>query len=78
MTREAALLGVPTLSVFGGAAPAADRWLEARGLLRMLSDAREIDAIGPRATPRAKVERSKAHGEALVRLFADQTLAAAR
>ena len=29
MTREAALLGVPTVSVFAGRTPAVDRWLEA-------------------------------------------------
>ena len=33
MTREAALLGVPTASVFAGEVPAVDRWLEQRGML---------------------------------------------
>ena len=31
MTREAALLGVPTFSVFAGKSPAVDRALEAQG-----------------------------------------------
>ena len=31
MTREAALLGVPTLSLFAGRTPAVDRWLEEQG-----------------------------------------------
>ncbi len=31
MTREAALMGVPTFTVFAGRAPAVDRWLEDRG-----------------------------------------------
>ena len=31
MTREAALLGVPTFSLFAGTTPAVDRWLERGG-----------------------------------------------
>ena len=42
MTREAALLGSPTLSVFSGRAPAVDRWLVERGLLGRLERADDI------------------------------------
>ena len=44
MTREAALLGVPTLSVFAGRTAAVDRWLEQEGSLRRI---RSIDDVGP-------------------------------
>jgi predicted glycosyltransferase len=54
MTREAALLGVPTVSVFRGSRPAVDRWLEEEGLLHVIRDAAELRALAPRATePRA-------------------------
>ena len=36
MTREAALMGVPTYSLFAGEQPAVDRELERQGLLRCL------------------------------------------
>ena len=44
MTREGALLGVPTLSLFAGRTPAVDRWLEERGALRRVSAAGELPA----------------------------------
>lgn len=44
MTREAALLGVPTVSLYAGRRPAADIELERRGSMRI---ARSLDEIGP-------------------------------
>jgi uncharacterized protein len=42
MTREAALLGVPTVSVFAGPVPAVDRVLIERGLLQRITATEEI------------------------------------
>jgi uncharacterized protein len=54
MTREAALLGVPTLSVYRGSRPAVDRWLEEEGLLHVIRDAADLGPLTPRPTkPRA-------------------------
>jgi hypothetical protein len=47
MTREAALLGVPTWTVFAGRRPAVDRWLEAEGRMRRLNSADELE-VRPR------------------------------
>jgi predicted glycosyltransferase len=50
MTREAALMGVPTFTVVAGRAPAVDRWLEDTGALRRLTTPEQLAAIGPRAS----------------------------
>jgi predicted glycosyltransferase len=74
MTREAALLGTPTLTVFGGAEPAVDRWLEQRGVLRRLHVVTDVDAIGPRETPPTRLEELRARSRALVELFVAETV----
>jgi predicted glycosyltransferase len=43
MTREAAVLGTPTVSVFAGRSAAVDEWLQAQGMLRI---ARTPDDLG--------------------------------
>ncbi len=48
MTREAALLGVPTYSVFAGGSAAVDVWLERRGMLRRLHSPRQLERVPPR------------------------------
>ena len=48
MTREAALLGVPTYTVFAGKPAAADRWLEAQGRLTRLSESTGLPTVAPR------------------------------
>jgi predicted glycosyltransferase len=48
MTREAALMGVPTLSLFAGRQPAVDRWLEERGLMRVLRSVDDLPTVEPR------------------------------
>jgi predicted glycosyltransferase len=50
MTREAALMGVPAVSVFRGRAPAVDRWLEEQGSLRRLTRADELPSARPGAS----------------------------
>jgi len=49
MTREAALLGVPTVSIFAGRPAAVDRWLERRGLLRRLDSLEDLPPLRPRS-----------------------------
>ncbi len=57
MTREAALMGVPTISVYVGRRPAVDRALEQAGRLRVLSESEGLGEIRPRAgEPRSLVE----------------------
>ena len=66
MTREAALLGVPTVTVFAGAVPAVDSWLEARGMIRRVTRAEELLPLRPR-------DRDPEHGDGQAR--GDLTLA---
>ena len=49
MTREAALLGVPTVSVFTGRPAAVDGWLERHGQLRRVRRPEELTGVQPRA-----------------------------
>lgn len=68
MTREAALMGVPTLSLFAGRQPAVDRWLEGMGLMRVIRDVRDL----PPVEPRPRVDRSallQKRGDELVEHF---------
>ena len=78
MTREAALLGTPTLSVFGGKVPAVDRWLERRGLLARLGSPGDVDALGRRRSPQVELEGLRERSLALVEVFVAETLATAR
>jgi predicted glycosyltransferase len=74
MTREAALIGVPTYSAFAGDQPAVDRELEGQGLLRRLHRADEILPITVRSVePRPLVEL-RARATSLVNTFADASL----
>ncbi len=45
MNREAALLGVPTLSLFTGRRPAIDQYLAERGMLRFLQNPEDVVSI---------------------------------
>lgn len=45
MLREAAWLGVPAITVFQGAMPAVDEWLEAEGAIRQVGNAVEVDEV---------------------------------
>ncbi|MGH2743638.1 MAG: DUF354 domain-containing protein [Thermoleophilaceae bacterium] len=70
MTREAALLGVPTFSLFAGATPAVDRWLEERGALRQLRSASELLPLRPRARPPHDLPGLRRRSDELVDVFA--------
>ena len=65
MTREAALLGSPTLSVFSGRAPAVDRWLVERGLLGRLERADDILPVRCRTNGEADLGGLRTRGECL-------------
>jgi uncharacterized protein len=58
MTREAAVLGIPSFSFFAGRIGAVDRYLEERGRLRRLSSAEDVRQLRfekrPTAVPDAK------------------------
>lgn len=71
MTREAALLGTPTVSVFAGEEPAVDAWLRERGSLRRLADASELGPIECRGDAPPSLEQLRARSEQLVRHFVD-------
>lgn len=77
MTREAALLGVPTLSVFAGATPAVDAWLVERGMLRRLASVDQLSPLGTReAEPRPLTELRR-RGAELVDVFVEAVEATA-
>jgi predicted glycosyltransferase len=70
MTREAALMGVPTLSLFAGRRPAVDRWLEERGFMRVLRSVDELPQVEQR--PRGdRLAELRARGDRLVNEFCD-------
>ncbi len=78
MTREGALLGVPTVSLFAGRIPAVDRWLEERGALTRMSSIGDLPAIRPRpAEPREPAEL-RARSEGLVGEFVSTVVDAPR
>jgi len=75
MNREAALLGVPTYSVFTGLRPAMDEQLVRMGKLRYLVSREEIDAVAlvarNRSRPFSRVENSLARSVAKIILEFD-------
>jgi uncharacterized protein len=78
MTREGALLGVPTLSLFAGRTPAVDRWLEERGALRRLVEVGDLPAIRRRSEEPRDPAELRVRGERLVAEFVDAVLDAPR
>jgi len=74
MTREAALMGVPTYSVFAGKQPAVDRELIRKGQLTCLRDASDIGPVSRRLT-KQPLEHLRARAAALAEMFIATTLA---
>jgi predicted glycosyltransferase len=78
MTREAALMGVPTISLFAGPQPAVDRWLEDRGVLRRLTSIDQLAALQKRPSgPRTPAELRRSGRETLA-AFVRATVEAGR
>jgi predicted glycosyltransferase len=75
MTREAALMGVPTLSLFAGRRPAVDRWLERRGMMRVLRSVDELPPVEPQRR-NDRLTELRARGAELVDDFCDAVTAA--
>ena len=71
MTREAALLGVPTFSVFAGKTPAVDRALEVRGRLQHLTGPDQVAAVAKRPRDPEPLEAVRARGRQIVEVFLD-------
>jgi predicted glycosyltransferase len=78
MTREAALLGVPTVTVFRGRSSAVDRWLEAQGLLRRLERAEDVLPVVRHSGRKLDLACLRARGEYLLAQFVDAVVATAR
>jgi hypothetical protein len=69
MTREAALMGVPTLTVFAGAPPAVDKALEQEGRLRRLANPEQVASVQRRASEPRSLERLRERGEKILGVF---------
>jgi predicted glycosyltransferase len=69
MTREAALLGVPTISVFAGRRAAVDERLEAEGRLRFAQRVPDIVPVRPRLKPPRSPEDLRARADLLIDRF---------
>jgi predicted glycosyltransferase len=74
MTREAALLGVPTYSVFAGEQPAVDRQLEHDGHLRRLRNTDEIVPVKLRSDGPRHMTDLRARATSLVDTFVEVIL----
>jgi hypothetical protein len=77
MTREAALMGVPTRSLFAGEQPAVDGELERKGLLMRLNDAEELASVAPRADPPRTLQELRERASGLVETFVEAIRGAA-
>ena len=76
MTREAALLGVPTYSMFAGRPPAVDLALEARGLLTRLGSVEQLMSADPATSPRRtdRLNEIRTHGQLIEDAFVGATM----
>ena len=63
MTREAALLGIPTVSIYAGEPAAVDLYLENAGRLRRLTDNAPLE-LTPRSTQPVRSRGPSAAGAA--------------
>ncbi|MGH2979117.1 MAG: DUF354 domain-containing protein, partial [Solirubrobacterales bacterium] len=74
MTREAALLGVPTLTVYAGTPPAVDRALESQGRLSRLLGPEQVASVQKRAREPVPLEELRVRSEAIMDVFLDELL----
>jgi uncharacterized protein len=75
MTREAALLGVPTVSLFAARPPAVDTWLVRQGRMRRVQAVSDLLPIVPRSRAPDDPRTLRQRGAVLVDLFLDCALA---
>jgi predicted glycosyltransferase len=78
MTREAAIMGVPTFTVFAGAQAAVDRQLERQGRLQRLALADELFPLKPRLSDPQSIAGLRVRAIALVETFVSATLGSRR
>jgi len=78
MTREAALLGVPTFSVFAGEEPAVDRWLRTQGMLKRLSAVGQLGPIRCRSAEPRSLRDLRLRSAALIEVVAEAVESASR
>jgi len=76
MTREAAIMGIPTWTLFAGKTPAVDVWLERQGTLQRLVQPEQLANLSPRRGDPRTPEELCARGRAIEELFVRETLAA--
>lgn len=76
MTREAALMGIPTLTLFVGKTPAVDAWLERGGMLTRLTAPSELAALKPRASAPRSPAQLRERGAMIERAIVEATVAA--
>jgi predicted glycosyltransferase len=69
MTREAALMGVPTVSIYAGDPPAVDLLLEDQGRLRRLASADELGGVEKRAGSPASLDDLRARCRIVLESF---------
>ncbi len=68
MTREAALMGTPTVSLFAGQQPAVDRWLEEQGFMTVARSVSDLPVV-QRQPGTDRLTHLRARGEELVEHF---------
>ena len=78
MTREAALLGVPTYTVFAGRRSAVDDELVEQGRLRRLHSPEELAGLAPRTHQPVALAELRRRSHQIVGTFVGATVAAAR
>ncbi len=71
MTREAALIGIPTLSAYAGERPAVDAWLERSGALRRITSAEEIGPIERRPGDPKPLDELRRLGDPAIERFVE-------
>ena len=77
MTREAAVMGIPTWTLFAGKTPAVDEWLERRGMLSRLTRSEQLAHLTPRRSSPRTPDELHQRATALVDVLVRETLAAA-
>lgn len=73
MSREAALLGVPTLSMFAGQPATVDDWLERQGRMSRFKSLEQLARIQPRTNRIADFARLRGAAEPVERAFIETT-----